>query len=166
MKFTIDVDEETIKKIEMIKKILTADENPSLVEEHKFKVGDIVVGNDKADYVYDITRKGVKLKVVRLNERSFVGQIVNEDGSLEHAEYLVWYECFDKVEEEQKTVCAVLMKKSYTFDKIGMALVGTVNRWCLEVSNGWLKEHGVKTGCKRKNYIWNYPLQCLEILSN
>lgn len=163
MELTIKVDEETIKEI---KKIWTADEKPSLVEEkHKFKVGDIVVGNDVADYMYGITRKGVKLKVVKLNKYTFVGQIVSEGGNFGDCEYCVSYNCFDKVEEEQKTVCAMVMKPCFTFDKTGMALVGTVAGSMLDVSNGWLKKHGVDTGCEDEKYIWFYPLQWLEVLS-
>lgn len=163
MKFTIEVNEETIKEM---KKIWATDEKPSLVEkEHKFNVGDIVVGNDMADKMYGITTKGVKLKVIALNEYEFVGLIVNEDGSLDENKYSVMYKCFDKVAEEKKTVCAMVTTPCFSFDETGMALVGTINRNCLEVSNGWLKKHGVYTLCEDEEYIWYYSLDCLEILS-
>ena len=43
------------------------------IVKHKFKVGDIIVGNEKSDERYNITRKGVKCEVV--DTENFLGLI-------------------------------------------------------------------------------------------
>lgn len=77
---------------------------------NKFKVGDIVVGNEKASWNYGVTKRGVKLKVTQVNNNgSFVGIIISEPrgkyvGQTFGVGCELKPECFDLVTEGDKIV--------------------------------------------------------------
>ena len=64
----------------------------------KFQVGDIVVGNEKADKAYILTKTGCVLEVVTTNERWFRGRVIsNAPGKMAKIGkvFLLGYENFD-----------------------------------------------------------------------
>ena len=70
----------------------------------KFKVGDIIVGNDKANMNYGITKKGVKCKVIcSCDDDDFI-KVEVMCGIFKGREYCVRYECFDLVQCDEITI--------------------------------------------------------------
>lgn len=72
----------------------------ALVRENKFKVGDIVVGNDGADLTYGVTKKGVKGKVICKCDDDGKIEIKVVEGRHRGQQFCVYPECFDLVNEE------------------------------------------------------------------
>lgn len=93
----------------------------------KFKVGDIVVGNEKASLNYGATKKGVKLKVTQVNnDGSFVG-IVTYDPRDRHVGMTFGIgcklnpECFDLVEDKKIVIIKKddsVMARLYSAEKL------------------------------------------------
>ena len=69
----------------------------------KFKVGDIIVGNDKADINYGVTKKGVKCKVICVCDDDFI-KVEVMCGVFKGREHYVRYECFDLVQCDEITI--------------------------------------------------------------
>ena len=70
----------------------------------KFKVGDIIVGNDKANMNYGITKKGVKCKVICAYDDDDFIKVEVMCGVFKGREYYVRYECFDLVQCDEITI--------------------------------------------------------------
>lgn len=67
----------------------------------KFKVGDIVIGNDGANYAYNITVEGWKGKVTNIDDNTFGDiEVIAIDGSGAH--HWVKSNCFDLFEENNQ----------------------------------------------------------------
>lgn len=69
-------------------------------QKRKFKVDDIIIGNDRAN-TYAITCKGVKCRVVDVSEKEKdVIQVVVDDDTQHPTRYWVNVDCFDLVETQ------------------------------------------------------------------
>ena len=75
-----------------------------LVRENKFKVGDIVAGNDKADKCYDVTKKGVKCNVTCVCDGGSLIKVEVAEGVFKGREYCVLPKCFDLAPSEEITI--------------------------------------------------------------
>lgn len=98
----------------------------------KFKVGDIVVGNEKANESYNVTRKGSKLKVTKIySDGTFEGKLIYHDiddyvgksfGFSVIKKYGLKPECFDLVTEGDKIVITKrddsVMARLYSAEKL------------------------------------------------
>lgn len=73
---------------------------------NKFKVGDIVVGNKKANVAYGITTEGSKLKVTRTEKYKFSATLLYSPyySHFNGREYTLDYDCFDLITEGDKIV--------------------------------------------------------------
>ena len=75
-----------------------------LVRENKFKVGDIVVGNDETDKLYGVTRKGVKCKVICVCDGGSLIKVEVAEGVFKGREYCVLPKYFDLAPSEEITI--------------------------------------------------------------
>jgi hypothetical protein len=67
------------------------------MEENKFKVGDEIIGNKLATHNYNITRKGVKGKVIDIIDDEYIKiNIIGDSGT-----YCVNSKCFDLVKSAE-----------------------------------------------------------------
>lgn len=73
-----------------------------LVEEHKFKVGDVVIGNEKANRRYRLTKEGWKGVVVDVYDNYFDAKEFCNGDPVPFSE--LRYDCFDLVKNDQKIV--------------------------------------------------------------
>ena len=70
----------------------------------KFKVGDIIIGNDKADMNYGVTKKGVKCKVICTCDDDDDIKIKVMEGVFKGHVYCVSSECFDLAQCDEITI--------------------------------------------------------------
>lgn len=73
-----------------------------LAEKHKFKVGDAVIGNEKANRRYRLTKGGWKGVVVNVYDNYFDAEEFDNGDPIPFPE--LRYDCFDLVKNNQKIV--------------------------------------------------------------